>query len=293
VQSLKRIVVASDFSAAAHQAVCRAGQLAKQNQARLHLIHVRPDWNLFSRLGAADYYHALTEDAERALTEELAFLKKNYGIDARGETRCGSASHALRAVLGVVTPQLIVIGAHGEHGAASAPYLGGTALKLLAFADTPVLVVRNVGDAVYSVAVLALERSEEAALRGLEWVRMLMPEGDCHIVHAYSLPYIARRRARPGDESPMPKAESIGSEAHAFVDRLVRTRSEGRQRLHPHVVYGEPVAAVLAEMSALHPDLLVIGKHEHAPREPGPLPLGSVALRIAYHAMGDVLVVPQ
>jgi len=46
---LKRILVATDLSAAGHRAVMRAGQLARQWETGLFLVHARPDWNLFAR----------------------------------------------------------------------------------------------------------------------------------------------------------------------------------------------------------------------------------------------------
>jgi nucleotide-binding universal stress UspA family protein len=49
---------------------------------------------------------------------------------------------------------------------------------------------------------------------------------------------------------------------------------------------------VLAEVDRCKPDVVVVGKHGHPPREHLLRSLGSVALRIAYHTAGDVLVVP-
>jgi nucleotide-binding universal stress UspA family protein len=49
---------------------------------------------------------------------------------------------------------------------------------------------------------------------------------------------------------------------------------------------------VLAEVGRCKPDVVVVGRHGHPPREHRLRSLGSVALRIAYHAAGDVLIVP-
>ena len=50
---LHRILVATDFSAAGHAAVARAGQLAAQFQAQLTVLHATPDWTLFSQRATA------------------------------------------------------------------------------------------------------------------------------------------------------------------------------------------------------------------------------------------------
>ena len=47
---LKRILVATDLSATGHRAVMRAGQLARQWETGLFLVHARPDWNLLMAL---------------------------------------------------------------------------------------------------------------------------------------------------------------------------------------------------------------------------------------------------
>jgi nucleotide-binding universal stress UspA family protein len=49
---------------------------------------------------------------------------------------------------------------------------------------------------------------------------------------------------------------------------------------------------VLAEIDRCQPDLVVVGKHEHPQPEHLTATLGSVAVRIAYHAPCDVLVMP-
>jgi nucleotide-binding universal stress UspA family protein len=293
---VRRILVASDFSGAAHLAVCRAGQLAKQNDAYLHLIHARPDWNLFSGSSpaAADHYRAVTEHAEQALTDELAFLEKTFGIHARGETRIGRASRVLRSAVADIEPHLIVAGARGEHDSRTmAPFLGGTALKLIAFAGSPVLIVRKPGLGPYTVALAAVECSGDAARRVVLWATSLLREGDCHVVHAYDVPYLERVRKRGVSEVAIrSRMDEVRNMAQGFLDEVLYEAAASGQRLHAHLVCGEPVSAVLAEIDRYRPDLIIVGKHEHPQREQFTATLGSVAVRIAYHAPGDVLVVP-
>jgi nucleotide-binding universal stress UspA family protein len=294
---LKRILVATDFSAAARLAVWRAGQLAKQNDAYLHLVHAQPDWNLFARAtpSGAEHYHAVGEHAEQALGEELAYLEATFGIHARGETRMGRASQVLRTAVAEVEPHLIVAGARGEHDSPMmAPFLGGTALKLITFIGSPVLIVRKPGVGPYTVAVAAVEGSCPAAEELVLWARSLLGEGDCHIVHAFDVPYVERMRKRGISETAIQScSEEVRKAAEGFIKNVLDAGAgSSRQRLHAHLVCGEPVGALLAEIDRRQPDLVVVGKHEHAPREHHIDSFGSVALRIAYHAPGDVLVVP-
>src|SRR5579859_674924 len=70
---LKRILVATDFSPAGQRAVTRAGLLAHQHEADLLVLHVTPDWNLFSRWTSShpQHYEAINQYAQRALREEV------------------------------------------------------------------------------------------------------------------------------------------------------------------------------------------------------------------------------
>jgi len=61
---------------------------------------------------------------------------------------------------------------------------------------------------------------------------------------------------------------------------------------HLHLVYGNPLGVLVTEIARHNPQLLVVGRREsergQSPRESS----GSTALRMAYHAPVDVLVVP-
>jgi nucleotide-binding universal stress UspA family protein len=293
---VRRILAATDFSAAAHLAVVRAGQLAQQNDAHLHVVHAHPDWDLFSKSmsGKAEHYRAVGEEAERALGEELRYVRSTFGVQATGETRMGRASEVLHSAMGEVSPHLVVIGARGEHDSATlAPFLGGTALKLIAFSGVPVLIVRKPASKPYAVSMAAMESSSASALAVVRWARALAIDGECHLVHAFDAPYVGRLRKHGiSEETIRACTEEARQSATHFVDEVLRGYEESKQRLNAHIVCGEPVSAVLAEIERCKPDVAVVGKHEHPPRELHLRSFGSVALRIAYHAACDVLVVP-
>lgn len=293
---LRRILVATDFSRAARLAVWRAGQLARQHDAYIHLVHARPDWNLFSRSSPAggEHYRGIFEHAEHALKAELEYLESTFGVHARGETRMGRASETLAAVVSETEPHLVVVGARGEHDSpAAAPFLGGTALKLIAQTDCPVLLVRNPGVGPYVVTLAAVDDPGDVARRLVEWAVTLFGEGDCHIVHAFDAPYVERMRARGVAETVIQACtDEARKAAKSSVDDVLSDAATPGRRLHAHLVCGEPITAVLAEIDRCRPELVVVGKHQNAPRESATRFVGTIALRIAYHAPSDVLVVP-
>lgn len=260
---LKRILVATDLSAAGQRAVLRAGQLARQWEAHLFLAHARPDWNLFSRWRPAvtDSYQDVARSSEAPLRAAVADLQSRFGVQARCDSRLGKASSVIASMVAELEPHLVVIGARGEHErAASYPCLGGTALKLIARVQAPLLMVRRVPDALYSSALVAVDTTDALSRRAVLWGSGLVQEGDCHIVHAYDVPYIERMRLLGVDEAVLAQRMRQSEEAAGLMTRELVGAAEGRANLHTRVVRGEPVAAILAEIERVSPELVVIGK---------------------------------
>ena len=290
---LKRILVATDLSAAGQRAVLRAGQLARQWEAHLFLTHARPDWNLFSRWHPAvtDSYQDVARSSEAPLRAAVADLQSRFGVQARCDSRLGKASSVIASMVAELEPHLVVIGARGEHErATSYPCLGGTALKLIARVQAPLLLVRRVPEALYSSTLVAVDATDALSRRTVLWGSGLIQEGDCHIVHAYDVPYIERMRLLGVDEAVLEQRTKQSEEAAGLMTRELAGAAEGRAKLHARVVRGEPVAAILAEIERISPELVVIGKRGQEAAAAHSGAVGGVGIRIAYHAPGDVLM---
>ena len=219
---LKRILVATDLSAAGQRAVMRAGQLAQQWEAHLFLAHVRPDWNLFSRWRpvSQDSYQDVTHSSEVPLRLALARLESRFGVHARCDSRLGKASQVISALVAELEPHLLIIGARGEHEAcAPGPCLGGTAMKLLARVETPILLVRRDSDVRYASAVVAIDAPSPLSRRAILWGSGLVDDGDCHVVHAYDVPYVERMRLQEMDEAVIERRMRQSEEAASVTLR--------------------------------------------------------------------------
>jgi len=293
---VSRILVGTDYSPAAHRAVCRAGQLARQLGATLQLVHAQPDWNLFSRSSAATtaHYEAVLHHADETLRAELAHLRQAYGLNVRGENRVGRASEVLVRAVTDAEPHLVVIGARGEHEAAGlAPYLGGTALKLIALAPCPVLLVRTAGEPPYRSCLAAVECADVPPSCLVRWAKVLMPQGECHAVHVFEVPYAARIRAQGVAAATLEAwGEEFRRRVGRMLDDMAGEESTAQVHVSAQVIGGEPLRAILAEIKGRHPDLVVLGKHRRMGRDTSGSSLGSVAQRIAWHGSGDLLVIP-
>ena len=293
---LKRILVATDLSAAAHRAVMRAGQLARQWNAELFLVHARPDRNFFARARAAshDRHQDIARSADKSLREVLADLEANFGVHARCDSRLGGASNVIATMVAEHKPHLVVIGARGEHDSGEiGPFLGGTALKLLTRLEQPLLLVRGATPTIYTRSLVALDTASALSRRTVLWGSGLVQGGDCHVLHAYDLPYVEpvrlRRRDRSRDRGTKTNEASVRKGDNG-CPRDAR-RGRGRSGVHRQAVRGEPVETVLTEITLHAPQLVVIGKRD--PRAPHVEQgmMGGVGFRIACHAPVDVLII--
>jgi nucleotide-binding universal stress UspA family protein len=289
---LKRILVATDLSAAGQRAVMRAGQLARQWEANLFLVHARPDWNLFSRWRSAapDSYQDVAKSAEEPLRRMLATIRSEFGVHAQCQLRVGKASNVVATMVAEIQPHLLVIGARGEHESSGpGPCLGGTALKLLTRVESPLLIVRDASPAPYSSALVAIDVLDPLSRRTVLWGSGLVADGQCHLVHAFDVPYVERMRLQEIDESIIQARLRQAEEAANTTLREALGAAEGNAKLTCEAVPGEPVSAILAKIESTAPHLTGVGKSEpQASAQCGPL--GGVGFRIAYHAATDVLV---
>ena len=292
---LNRILVATDFSAAGRRAVTRAGRLASQNGADLQIVHAAPDWNLFSRSTPArqQHYDEVTLHAQRAMRDEVNRVLSEFGVHGRGEVQLGKASEVICRAIASYQPTLVVAGARGEHEPPVAPAaLGGTALKLFLRMERPLLLVRSEDSRPYRTSLVAVQQVSERSRRVVLWGTALVPDGDCHIVHAYDAPYSERMKLC-GTSSAAIEACVLSTEAAAreSFDQLLAAAAPD-SRVHLHLDHGSPLGILVTEIAHYDPQVVVVGRRENereqAPREFS----GSTGLRMAYHTPVDVLVIP-
>jgi nucleotide-binding universal stress UspA family protein len=290
---LSRILVATDYSPCGGAAVARAGQLAGEHHAELRVIHVSPDWNLFSRSLPAQqaHYASLTQHAEGALQHDVEWVQRKFSIRARGDIYLGNASQTILRAVAEYQPHLLVIGSRGEHGPMISPSgLGGTALKLIAETTVPMLIARNTDASHYQEALLAVSDAGDLSRRIVEWGVTVAPHAVRHLVHAYDVPYLERLRHCGIDDATLVAcATQSRAGAQRAMDELLKVSST---RIQTHLMPGEPLNVVLTQIIRDRAQLLVIGKHAESITESDHALVGSVGLRLAYHAQVDVLVVP-
>ena len=275
----------------------RAGQLARQWNAELFLVHARSDRNLFAhaRTTSHDRHQDIARSADKSLRKVLPGLEANFGVHARCDSRLGRASNVIAAMVAEHQPHLVVIGARGRHEFGEIdPVLGGRALKLLTRLEQPLLLVRTATASVYTRSLVAPDTASSRSRRTVLWGSGLVQGGDCRVLHAYDLPYYFEPGRQRGETGAV-----IEGQRHirqAYEEAMVGVQetlgaAEGTARVHRQVVRGEPVAMVLTEIALHAPQLVVIGKPD--PRMPHveQSMMGGVGFRIATQAPVDVLII--
>ena len=139
--TVKNILLATDFSPEAQNALQCAGSVAKRYGSTLFLVHVLPSEG--SNLATVEAWPALAEvaqqNAEKSMaalegTEDLKFLPHEAII------RAGDTWDVISEVLSDKNVDLIVMGTQG-HGGIEKLFLGSTAEKVIRHATCPVLTV--------------------------------------------------------------------------------------------------------------------------------------------------------
>lgn len=270
------IVVGTDFSGAAHNAVLRAVAVAKQTGASIHLVHAT------GRLPAslARLSGVRPERLNEALDEIVAFVRQ-AGVDARGAVVTGAGPAALRRSSRAVSASLIVVGARGRTLRDGA--LGSTAERVAAFGSASVLLVRRPVRRTYRRVIVAIDR-DDTVRACVEAARSVAPNAEISLLHAYLGPYesmLALQGASPAT------LQSYRRETRREVEDAMSERLRGAGYDPSSLVlrYGD-ARRVLARVEG--DTLLALGRSQSLLRH---VLLGSVARVVIERGTTDVLLV--
>jgi nucleotide-binding universal stress UspA family protein len=144
--TMKRILIATDGSPAALQAVELGLELAEEQGAEPTFVHVAPAADVlpvagFAMAGPVSVPHELGEHDRTSLDEALA-LAEERGIEARSRLLVGTAAEQIVIYANEIDADLIVVGSRGL-GAVGSTLLGSVSRKVLHDAKRPVLIVRE------------------------------------------------------------------------------------------------------------------------------------------------------
>jgi nucleotide-binding universal stress UspA family protein len=141
---MKKILIATDGSDEAREAVDFGLELADEHAAQVVFVHVAPAVDVvptsgFGMTGAVP--HELTDYDWSPLTDARA-LAEERGVEARTQMLRGETADEIVAYADTIDADLIVVGSRG-HGTLASALLGSVSRGVLREARRPVLIVRG------------------------------------------------------------------------------------------------------------------------------------------------------
>jgi nucleotide-binding universal stress UspA family protein len=290
---VRRILVATDFSAAAELAVQRAAALAQSYGAELRLLHAVPPlgW-LEGLLGSKQQWREqVRARAASTLKDQAAQLANERQIEVSTALHTGKASAAIADAAEQFDPQLMVVGASGEGQArVKNKTLGQTASKLIGKAQVPLLLTRRAGRDLPSKVLAAVDLTP-SSVRVARWADTIASDGQSYFIHVFEAPFAPRLRkygVKPG------ALDIYAADEQATRKRKLRNllaQSGARRRSEKLILRGDAVKIITAQVRKLKIDTLIVGKHGRRKRDAA-APYGSVCYYLTQFAPVDTLVVP-
>ena len=153
--TMEKIVIATDGSESAHEAIEFGLELATEQGAEPIFVHVVPQIDVMPTTGFSVAMppaipHEPTED-DLAPLEAALELATEHGTEARIELLAGNPAAEIVAYADSIDADLIVVGSRG-HGRLASALLGSVSRGVLSESKRPVLVVRGVHAAVEMAA---------------------------------------------------------------------------------------------------------------------------------------------
>jgi nucleotide-binding universal stress UspA family protein len=144
-ETMKKILIATDGSPSALQAIELGLELAAEQEAQPVFVHVAPGTEVLPvtgfAMGPVTVPHQVA-DSDMEPLERALELAEEHGLSARSRLLVGDAAKKIVEYADLIDADLIVVGSRG-HGAISSALLGSVSRGILHAATRPVLIVRE------------------------------------------------------------------------------------------------------------------------------------------------------
>jgi nucleotide-binding universal stress UspA family protein len=287
------IIVGTDFSATAAAAMDWAAELARQQGARIELVHAVTI--PLSTPGFVPVEPQLSEEVQQAARDRLgqaAEVLHGKGIAVDTYLGLGTPAQVILERAEDTAAELVAVGTRGLSGL-SHLLLGSTAQRVIQGSACPVLSVHP-GDLDRHRPIRTIlvptdfsDDSERAVHTALQLLAPLEQEARLTLVHAFNLPieYTAY--------GPIPTSIHFLRDTGLEAERRLQEKTEALEREGLTVDWvareGDPAAVIAHEAEARDADLIAMGTHGRSGLMH--LLLGSTAERVVQHAPCPVMTV--
>jgi len=283
---LKTLLVGTDFSPGAAQAIERAVTLPLDADATVHLVHVLPE-----RIGGV-VESPLLDEATKNLDQAAALITELApGIRVVPALVHGAPHAAIVREARERNAELVVLGRHGKHSLRER-LLGTTTERVVRHGEVPSLVVSSKRAEPYREPMVASDPDDD--LRNIEGLvdlasRLSSPDSTrLLLLHVVQVPFERRLRHTLGPDEFLAFREECKAQMLASARKVAAHLDAHGLRVRSLVRSGDPRQVIVREAKRRYVDLLVLGTHgrtgvAHAL-------LGSVAEWVMRNAPCDVAV---
>jgi nucleotide-binding universal stress UspA family protein len=288
---IRSIVVATDLHQRCDAVLHSAASVAVRHGAELHVVHaVQFSGIPYSAMSASPHYQQQTEEARRAVDEQITRVLRSDGRVASTKVRVENPPRVILERAAEVNADLIVMGPARPRAFRGA-ILGNTADHILSSSRRPVLVLRDTSELKPTTIVVPFDLGDPA--RGaldsaLEWAGSSVRAGSAaaEVVVLYVVPQKYAGMEPPFDHvvvMPQLQLEVEDAQQRVMPPEEVTVRIELR--------WGDtPAEGIVGYAEVAEPDLLVLGTHGYGAI--GRALIGSVSSRVVRAATCPMLLIP-
>jgi len=292
MQPIRRVLVATDFSAGSNAAVERAVRIARAHGACIELVHAfdASAWQALRAvfdLGRLSGRPSPEASLRERLAERASALAASAGLVVESHFGVGTPAVVIEARAKAMNAALLVIARRSEP---AAPGVSSTLLRILRNAPCPVLVTRTGESADYARILTAVDL-REVSRRAAAVALALFPMAAHRLLYVVDPQWEREVQRGQGDNAPLGDLiASLHGRAQQQLEALASELAAGRvAKMEVAVIEAIPALGIVQHAATWPADCVVVGRHGQG--AVADALLGSTALDAIHHSGRDVLVV--
>lgn len=283
---MKNILLATDLASNSDRAMERAVELAHQNKAKLHVIHVVPE-----------YKH---RKLSSSLIGETRDLIQKYIADCDDCESLNTVIHVVQSsspyqdileYSNDIAPDLIIMGMHGKAKFQDL-FIGTTVERVVRLGVYPVLMVKNKSLQPYKTVIAGIDFSPSCR-EALRTSMGIAPDAFFELIYCHDLPAVSTATPRYAvhlyGHIEVEQEKELVEFANTELKYFESEHKESSERINFKMVHGKPYKQLVKQAKKMKADLITIGAHGRSVLMPAKF--GGVAEEFFANPPCDILVV--